>query len=341
IEEVAPPVIEENIPPVIEEYSPPPIIEEKEEILAIESVPKEETMMEMLAEAEKEVEENNLHEEITDEDATSLMNIGSDFFEGKQFFVSESDENESHDSTLVFEKPSENYTENLPIAEKLQRTLARLQETEKSSTKIIDSGPNPPKEEIYSDNGEDDGATTIIDKNHLHHNIDEGATSIINPSFIEENRFEPEPELREAEEPVQPILNDGNSVRTQILDDIVKSQEATQDHIDLKIETDGDETVALELNDVLARNSSSNHSHSGTVGRKLDVSFNQRFAFINQLFKGNSDAYNSAIDDIRQSEGYIQALTYVNLNLVHDYGWDSDDPVVKDFKEVIRRCFLD
>ena len=194
---------------------------------------------------------------------------------------------------------------------------------------------------------EADDATTIMNtptytEKQEFEDEDDGATTIINPSFIEQENIDiDERETEEVEESIQPqpILTDDNSVRTQILDDIVKSSEPTQDHNDLTVEDeiDADETVALELNDVLARNS---NSHTG-AGRSMDISFNQRFAFINQLFKGNSDAYNKALDDIRHSEGYIQALTYVNLNLVHDYGWDSDDPVVKDFKEVIRKCFLD
>ncbi len=311
-----------------------------EEILAIESISKEETVMEMVAEVEKEVEAEDIHEDITDEDATSLMNIESDFFIEEPKVngeIKEEDYQEDESSTVVFDKPSQSYTENLPIAEKLQRTLARLQETEQEAAKVIHSTPKKEDSDattvIHSHN-EDEDATTVIHSV----NRNDGATSIINPNLIEQSTNDSEPE--EIEEPIQPILTDDNSVRTQILDDIVKSSEPTQDHTELKmdLEVDADETVALELNDVLARNTNSEYSGSG---RKVDVSFNQRFAFINQLFKGNSEAYNKAIDDIRHSEGYIQALTYVNLNLVHDYGWDSEDPVVKDFKEVIRKCFLD
>lgn len=345
--------VEETIEEVVEKKE-----EQVEEILAIETVSKEKTVMEMVAEVEKEVEANDIHHDITEEDATTLMNIGSEsrheitdelnILEDEPSIIAETPVIESHEeeednSTVVFDKPTGSYTENLPIAEKLQRTLAKLKETEKAASKVFETNSKEEEkqkttisyfEEDQADYSDDD-ATTVI---HAETD-DDGATSIINPNvFIQEDEDTNEAETEEVEEPVQPILTDDNSVRTQILDDIVKSSETTQDHSDLDLEVDEDETVALELNDVLARNSKT--EYSGT-GRRMDISFNQRFAFINQLFKGNSDAYNKALEDIRHSEGYIQALTYVNLNLVHDYGWDSDDPVVKDFKEVIRKCFLD
>ncbi len=70
------------------------------------------------------------------------------------------------------------------------------------------------------------------------------------------------------------------------------------------------------------------------------ISFNQRFAFINQLFDGDTDAYNRSIADLGNSKGYIEALTYINLNLRHDYKWQDDDPVVKDFLDMIKKKFL-
>ncbi|MFK7906710.1 MAG: hypothetical protein AB8B69_16380 [Chitinophagales bacterium] len=353
----------------------------KEDILEIKSVPKEEVIEQIILEA-------NPHVKIEEDyDATSLMEMDKDFFSGKPEVELNKDtvpepiaeyEEDNHDATIVFERPSENISENIPIAEKLQRTLARLQEQEEEVGKTM----NPTKEEIFEDHSEpeddativlnpiskenfptheeeEDDATMIFNHNPtadvgieddatmvINHtqkesfmddsDLPEGATRIISP--IRKELFNDEPESEEIELPVQPVLTDDNSVRTQVFEDIKRSQEVEEENLDVVMDNGGDETVALELNDVLARSSGGN---SGGSHRKMDISFNQRFAFINQLFKGDSNSYNKALEGISTSEGYIQALTYVNLNLVHDYGWDSNDPVVKDFKEVIRKCFLD
>jgi len=397
----------------------------KEEILAIESVPKEEMIEQIILEA-------NPHVKIeADYDATSMMEMNKDFFSGEPEVELNTDpvpepsaeyEEDSQDATIVFEKPSENISENIPIAEKLQRTLARLQEQGDETDKIIHTS----KKEIFEDHSEpeedativlnpigkenfpaheeeEDDATIVlnpinkehfpapeeeeedatmifnpINKEHFpapeeeeddatmifNHNpttdvgVEDDATMVINPirkeSFVDDSDlpegatriitpirkelFDDEPASEEIELPVQPVLTDVNSVRTQVFEDIKRSSEVEGENLDVVMDNGGDETVALELNDVLARGSGGN---SGGSHRKMDISFNQRFAFINQLFKGDSNSYNKAVEGISTSEGYIQALTYVNLNLVHDYGWDSNDPVVKDFKEVIRKCFLD
>ncbi|MEZ4884944.1 MAG: hypothetical protein R3E32_09480 [Chitinophagales bacterium] len=345
--------IEDSVHFEEKEETPAIVSEKEEEILPIESVSKEEIINEMILEVEKDTEAHEVEEDTSD-DATSLMDIDTHFFEGDlevngQEKMDEYNE-DNNAATVIFEKTSANVSENIPIAEKLQRTLAKLKETEENAgvkmheakeddiTPLVHSKAEEEENAtiIIHSSTEEDDATTIIQPNKR----EEGATSIINPREVARNFMDEEPE--EIEKPVhQPVLTDDNSVRTQILEDIVKSSTPREDDFDFEDDyySGEDETVALELNDVLARNAGKEKKNGAS--RKMDVSFNQRFAFINQLFKGDNNAYNKAVDDIATSEGYIQALTYVNLNLVHDYGWDSDDPVVKDFKEVIRKCFLD
>lgn len=109
-----------------------------------------------------------------------------------------------------------------------------------------------------------------------------------------------------------------------------------------------EETVAMDMNSILAKHVRSAGSSvvdrlQRTVGRKdggFDITFNQKHAFIRQLFNKNERAFYAALNDLGDSKGYIEALTYINLNLRHDYNWDDTDPVVQDFLDVIKRRFL-
>jgi len=144
----------------------------------------------------------------------------------------------------------------------------------------------------------------------------------------------------EVEEEV--IMDDEGSVKTQILTDFQKANLLKQE----EEEDDADqETVAMELNDVLG-----NKQKEVTVADKFAtksgatefaIGHSQRLDYINHLFGGDEEAYNIAIDDLANAKGYIEALTYVNLNLRYDYKWDDHDPKVREFLDMIKHKFLD
>ena len=67
----------------------------------------------------------------------------------------------------------------------------------------------------------------------------------------------------------------------------------------------------------------------------------QKFAFIKTLFNGNEQAYQRTIQTVVNSKGYIEALTYINLNVRHEMGWQDHYPTVKEFIDIIKHKFLD
>ena len=145
--EISAGILVDNVTETVEE-----VVEEKqeelEEIMAIETVSKEETVLEMVAEVEKDVEESNdFSHEITEDDATTLMNIGS-----KEITpIEEEQKSEESSSSIVFDESTGSYTDNLPIAEKLKKTLAKLHETEKAASEVFKS-PIETEEENTSSN---------------------------------------------------------------------------------------------------------------------------------------------------------------------------------------------
>lgn len=102
--------------------------------------------------------------------------------------------------------------------------------------------------------------------------------------------------------------------------------------------------VAVEEEETLVMNKSQPKTLADNLSsgdkNAFPISFQQRYAFVNQLFGGDENAYNSAIAELSDSKGYIEALTYINLNLRYDFKWRDDDSVVREFLDIIKRRFL-
>lgn len=69
------------------------------------------------------------------------------------------------------------------------------------------------------------------------------------------------------------------------------------------------------------------------------ISLNQKFRFINQLFNGNSNAYNQAVEEIDTLDNYGQALDLVSYRYASQYLWDMSSDEVSELVEILKRRF--
>lgn len=69
------------------------------------------------------------------------------------------------------------------------------------------------------------------------------------------------------------------------------------------------------------------------------ISLNQKFRFINQLFNGNSSAYNQAIEEIDTLNNYGQALDLISYRYASQYLWDMSSDEVSELVEILKRRF--
>lgn len=100
------------------------------------------------------------------------------------------------------------------------------------------------------------------------------------------------------------------------------------------------------LNDTLRETTSGD---SDTVAEKFyrapiesvarSISLNQKFRFINQLFNGNSSAYNQAVEEIDTLDNYGQALDLVSYRYASQYLWDMSSDEVSELVEILKRRF--
>ena len=69
------------------------------------------------------------------------------------------------------------------------------------------------------------------------------------------------------------------------------------------------------------------------------ISLNQKFRFINQLFTGNSSAYNQAVEEIDKLNNYGQALDLISYRYASQYLWDMSSDEVSELVEILKRRF--
>lgn len=73
---------------------------------------------------------------------------------------------------------------------------------------------------------------------------------------------------------------------------------------------------------------------------KSAVALNQRFLFSNELFGGNMEAFNRALNELNHLENMDEALRYIDLQLSKNYNWKKDSETVVDFLSLIERRFI-
>jgi hypothetical protein len=95
------------------------------------------------------------------------------------------------------------------------------------------------------------------------------------------------------------------------------------------------------VNDMLAQTMvqhetlAQHHTHAPIADLKIAITLNQRFQFSRELFKGNNQDYEVAIDLLNTSSKE-DALQYVK-SLESKYEWNNESSVTRDFRTLVER----
>lgn len=95
------------------------------------------------------------------------------------------------------------------------------------------------------------------------------------------------------------------------------------------------------VNEMLARTMvqhetvAQHHTHAPIADLKIAITLNQRFQFSRELFKGNNQDYEVAIDLLNTSTRE-EALQYVK-SLASKYEWNDGSVVARDFRTLVER----
>ena len=145
------------------------------------------------------------------------------------------------------------------------------------------------------------------------------------------------------EEPVAPV-----SEPTTIVTETVK--EVEEETISMLSPTE--KTNSNILNESFAQNPTTSFNEKlqqnnerglnekfATGSIKSMIDFNRKFVFIQELFKGDSEAYSVAIDTIDGCENIQSAFHFITTSLLPQYNWDMSSQTVKLFDKLIRQKF--
>jgi hypothetical protein len=70
------------------------------------------------------------------------------------------------------------------------------------------------------------------------------------------------------------------------------------------------------------------------------IGINDRFLFINELFRGDEAMYERSIKTIQNFSIYAEAEYWIRRELKVKTGWVDSDPIVKQFDQLVRRRFF-
>lgn len=73
---------------------------------------------------------------------------------------------------------------------------------------------------------------------------------------------------------------------------------------------------------------------------KKGIDVNDRFLFINELFRGDEAMYERSIKTINNFSIFAEAEYWIRRELKIKIGWTDADPAVKQFDQLVRRRFL-
>jgi len=69
------------------------------------------------------------------------------------------------------------------------------------------------------------------------------------------------------------------------------------------------------------------------------IGINDRFVFINDLFRGDEAMYERSIKTINSFYIFAEAEYWINRELIVKLGWDRDSEIVKHFYQLVKRRF--
>ncbi len=73
---------------------------------------------------------------------------------------------------------------------------------------------------------------------------------------------------------------------------------------------------------------------------KSVIGLNKRFLFANELFDGNMEAFNRALNELNHINSHDEALRFIDLQVKARFNWNDEEDVTQQFLELVERRFL-
>ena len=172
---------------------------------------------------------------------------------------------------------------------------------------------------------------------------EEEAENVVQPEVIEEVIVEPvAPEQEVVSETPAPIQEESipvepAPVQEETIETTVDTEmSAPQVEVEQGESTSVNDSVAPSVGDASVA-----HKLEKDVVHDLQsaIGLNERYLFINELFDGDGEAYNAAIQQLDSFLHLPEALKYVRAELSGKYNWDQEEESTISFYSLIERRY--
>lgn len=179
---------------------------------------------------------------------------------------------------------------------------------------------------------------------------DEVKTGEVKPSPIAWQRTFEAPKEKEVKLGAETIAPPPVSPKVDLLKEREKDFVPTVRKIEFKREADQPEPKkeslfekAASLYDKIAKpgdkSIAAQHTRQPISNIKAAIGINDKFIYLKELFKGNVDEYNAALDKLNDFENYADAEDHFQ-ELKEKYGWDPDSKPFQGLAELLMRRYL-
>lgn len=121
-----------------------------------------------------------------------------------------------------------------------------------------------------------------------------------------------------------PTLEEDNSAQTSLIDAI---QQAENPEINDTLKNDDRETLIDKI------------GKSSIQDLKEAIGVNQKFLFMNELFAGENNDYNEAIEKLNSFQTKDEAVEFINSTLSAQFSWDMEGESATSFIDLVERRY--
>lgn len=78
------------------------------------------------------------------------------------------------------------------------------------------------------------------------------------------------------------------------------------------------------------------HARKKAGNIRTTITLNQRFMFTNELFNGDTQAFNQALDQLDSFGSYVEAYQYTMRHYARQYNWEEDSEASQEFLQILQ-----
>jgi hypothetical protein len=188
------------------------------------------------------------------------------------------------------------------------------------------------REELPEENIPDTDSDTDP-KPGIMHEVDAFENAIAEDAETEEPEVESEPEIHE--EPADDLPTESIDVISDAPVPEPVEEESVPESVAAEAQQETNERFNKDDNSLAGR-----LKKSPVSDLKAAIGLNQRFLFSNELFNGNMEAFNRAINELNHLESLNDAKRFMEIQLAPTYEWNNESEAVIEFNELVERRFM-